>query len=57
MGFGDFWLQSNNGKKYSLKDFENLKPEDIAQNPKLKKLLSLFDLDKSILSQDKLTKR
>lgn len=51
MGFGDFWLQSNNGKKkYNLNDFKNLKDlkgEDIAKNPKLKKFIKLFDLDGS----------
>lgn len=50
MGFGDFWLQSNNnnkGKKFSLKDLQTLKPEDIAKNPKLQKLITLFDSDGS----------
>ena len=47
MGLGDFWLQSNNGKKYSLKDLKDLKPEDIAKNPKLQKFIKLFDLDGS----------
>ena len=47
MGLGDFWLQSNNGKKYSLKDLKDIKPEDIAKNPKLQKFIKLFDLDGS----------
>lgn len=50
MNFGDFWLQSNSngkGKKFSLKDLHNLKPEDIAKNPKLQKLITLFDSDSS----------
>ena len=45
MGFGDFWLQSNNGKKYSLKDLKDIKPEDIAKNPKFKKLIEIFNWD------------
>ena len=47
MGLGDFWLQSNNGKKYSLKDLNDIKLEDIAKNPKLQKFIKLFDLDGS----------
>ena len=47
MGLGDFWLQSHNGKKYSLKDLKDIKPEDIAKNPKLQKFIKLFDLDGS----------
>ena len=47
MSLGDFWLQSNNGKKYSLKDLKDIKPEDIAKNPKLQKFIKLFDLDGS----------
>ena len=45
MGLGDFWLQSNNGKKYSLKDLKDIKPEDIAKNPKFKKLIEIFNWD------------
>ena len=45
MSLGDFWFKSNNGKKYNLKDIKDLNPEDIAQNPKLQKLIKLFDLD------------
>ena len=47
MGLGDFWLQSNNGKKYSLKDMKDIKPEDVAKNPKLQKFIKLFDSDGS----------
>ena len=47
MGLGDFWLQSNDGKKYNLKDLKDLKPEDIAKNPKLQKFIKLFDFDNS----------
>lgn len=47
MGLGDFWLQSNNGKRYSLNDLKNIKPEDIAKNPKLQKFIKLFDFDGS----------
>lgn len=47
MGFEDFWLQSNNGKKYNLKDLKDFKLEDIAKNSKLQKLIKLFDFDES----------
>ena len=42
MGFGEFWLQSNN-KKYNLEDLKNFKPGDIAENTKLKKIITIFD--------------
>jgi len=45
MSFDEFWLQSNNGKKYSLKDLKDIKPEDIAKNPKFKKLIEIFNWD------------
>ena len=45
MGLGDFWLQSNNGKKYNLKNFKDLKGEDVAKNPKFKKLIEIFNWD------------
>lgn len=47
MGLDDFSLQSNNGKKYSLKDLKDIKLEDIAKNPKLQKFIKLFDFDGS----------
>lgn len=47
MGFDDFFIQSNNGKRIRFEDLKNLKPEDIAQNPALQKIITLFDSDKS----------
>ena len=47
MSLGDFWFQSNNGKKYDLNDFKELKIEDLAKNPKLQKFIKLFDTDGS----------
>ena len=47
MGFDGFYLNSNNGKKFTLEDLQNLKAEDLVQNPQLQKLISLFDSDKS----------
>lgn len=47
MGFEDFFLQSNSGKKIRFEDLKNLKAEDIAQNPALKKIITLFDKDGS----------
>lgn len=47
MGIGDFWLQFNNEKKYSLNDFKDFKLEDVAKNPKLQKFIRLFDFDGS----------
>lgn len=45
MGLGDFWLQSNNGKRYKIEDLKNLQSDDIAKNPKLQKFIQLFNLD------------
>lgn len=42
-----FWLQSNNGKKFSLDDLKKLKPEDIAKNSTFKKIINFYDLDGS----------
>ena len=47
MGLDGFFLNSNNGKKIKLEDLQNLKPEDIAKNPELQKILNIFDSDKS----------
>ena len=47
MGFDDFFIQSNNGKRIKFEDLKNLKPEDIAQNPALQKIITLFDIDES----------
>ena len=45
MSFGDFFLQSNNGKKYSLKNLKDIKSDDVAKNPKFKKLIEIFNWD------------
>ena len=47
MSFGDFFLQSNNGKKISLNFKGKLKREDFAGNQKLLKIFDYFDSDKS----------
>ena len=47
MSFGDFFLQSNNGKKIGLNFKGKLKREDFAGNQKLLKIFDYFDSDKS----------
>jgi len=47
MGFEENFLQFNNGKRIKFEDFKKLKSEDIAQNPVLQKIITLFDSDQS----------
>ena len=46
MGFGEFWLQSNNGKKVSRDDLQKLKDTEFEGNEALQKLFSVFDSKK-----------
>lgn len=47
MGLDGFFLNSNNGKKIKLEDLQNLKLEDVAQNPELQKVFNIFDINKN----------
>ena len=56
MGLGDFWLQSNNGKKMSLQNLKELKKNDLKGNPKMIKLFDFFNTNKSNDSEEILDK-
>lgn len=43
MGFSDFWLQSNNGKKISPENFRELKKSDLNNNSALIRIFNIFD--------------
>ena len=45
MGFGDFWLQSNNGDKVDLNFRGKLRRADFEKDPKLLKIFDFFDED------------
>lgn len=57
MGLGDFWLQSNNGKKISLDNLKELKKSDLKNNPELIKLFDIFNTNKSNGSEEVLDKQ
>ena len=43
MDFSEFWLQSNNGKKISLQNLNELKKSDLEGNNALLRIFSIFD--------------
>lgn len=43
MGFSDFWLQLNNGKKMSLQNLKELKKSDLEGNNALLRIFNIFD--------------
>ena len=57
MGLGDFWLQSNNGKRISLDNLKELKKSDLKNNPELIKLFDIFNTNKSNGSEEVLDKQ
>ena len=57
MGLGDFWLQSNNGKKISLNNLKELKKSDLENNPELMKLFDFFNTNKSNGSEEVLDRQ
>ena len=43
MGLNEFWLQSNNGKKFSLENLKELKKSDLTNNSALEKIFNIFN--------------
>ena len=43
MGFSDFWLQSNNGKKFCLDNLKELRKGNLGNNSALIKIFNIFD--------------